>query len=156
MIDRAQPAGSESAVTDQTVRILLAEDNDGDVYLVRRALQKEGLAHQLQIARNGEEALSILQDAENGKEATLPDLILLDLNLPRIDGGQVLAHIRRTSTFDQTPVIVLTSSDSPKDREMALGLGATLYFRKPTDLASFMRLGAVIQQTLRKASDSLS
>lgn len=137
---------------DEGVRILLAEDNEGDVYLVRRALQKQGLTHQLLVARNGEEALSLLQDAEKGPATALPDLILLDLNLPRVHGGQILSRIRETSVFHQTPVIVMTSSASPRDREMALNLGATLYFRKPTDLTAFMMLGEIIQDTLRKAS----
>jgi chemotaxis family two-component system response regulator Rcp1 len=139
-------------VIDRDVRILLAEDNEGDVFLVRRALEKQGVPHHLLIARNGEEALSILQKAENDPEADPPELILLDLNLPRVDGGQILTHIRATSVFKQVPVIVLTSSDSPKDRERALSLGATLYFRKPTDLSSFMMLGRVVQETLQKFS----
>jgi CheY-like chemotaxis protein len=143
---------SDPKTTEEAIRILLAEDNEGDVYLVRRALEKQGLPHQLIIARNGEDALRLLIDAEKGPQGSLPDLILLDLNLPRVDGGQILSRIRRTSLFDQTPVIVLTSSDSPKDREMALGLGANLYFRKPTDLNSFMKLGQVVQETLRKTS----
>jgi len=130
-------------------RILLAEDNEGDVFLVRRALAKRGLEHELVVTHNGEEALGWL-DAHAGEEKrdSAPHLILLDLNLPRIDGGQVLSHIRKSDSFSRTPVIVLTSSDSPKDRQMAMELGANLYFRKPTDLASFMDLGRIIEETL--------
>src|SRR5438046_2391334 len=116
-------------------RILLAEDNEGDVFLVRRALEKRGLPAELVVQHNGEEALAWLDSHSNA-----PDLILLDLNLPRVDGAQVLSHLRKSDTFSCTPVIVLTSSDSPKDRDMALELGANVYFRKPTDLASFMDL----------------
>ncbi len=133
-------------------RILLAEDNDGDVFLVRRALEKRGLSHELVLAHNGEEALVWLDDHSGDKNGDLPpDLILLDLNLPRVDGGQLLSHIRKSDSFSRTPVIVLTSSDSPKDRQMALELGANLYFRKPTDLASFMDLGRIIEETLQVA-----
>ena len=71
-----------------------------------------------------------------------------------IDGAQLLSHIRNTQAFKETPVIVLTSSDSPKDRELALRLGASIYFRKPTDLTSFMMLGRVIQETAQKARES--
>jgi CheY-like chemotaxis protein len=134
---------------EHKARILLAEDNDGDVFLVRRALEKRGLSHELVVARNGEEALSWLHahaGLVNGDRG--PDLILLDLNLPRVDGGQLLSHIRKSDTFSRTPVIVLTSSDSPKDRQMALELGANLYFRKPTDLPTFMDLGRIIEETL--------
>ena len=83
--------------------------------------------------------------------ASMPELILLDLNLPRVDGAQVLSHIRQTQAYKATPVIILTSSDSPRDRETALRLGASLYFRKPTDLTSFMMLGAVIRDAARRA-----
>jgi CheY-like chemotaxis protein len=143
-------------VTHPDVWILLAEDNDGDVYLVRRALERHGLPHKLVVARNGEEALDMLRDTEQGPPGSLPELILLDLNLPRIDGAQVLSHIRKSLFFKDTPVIVLTSSDSPRDREQAIRLGASLYFRKPTDLASFMMLGQVIRETAQKARDLLA
>jgi CheY-like chemotaxis protein len=134
-------------------RILLAEDNDGDVFLVRRALEKRGLPHELVLVHNGEEALGWLDRHSVEKDAyPPPDLILLDLNLPRVDGVQLLSHIRKTDTFSRTPVIILTSSDSPKDRQTALELGANLYFRKPTDLASFMDLGRIIEETLQLAN----
>ena len=91
---------SPQKMTEPAIRILLAEDNEGDVYLVRRALEKQGLAHQLIVARNGEDALRMLMDAEKGPAGSLPDLILLDLNLPRVDGGQILSRVRRTTLFD--------------------------------------------------------
>jgi chemotaxis family two-component system response regulator Rcp1 len=141
-------------VTTHKNRILLAEDNDGDVFLVRRALEKRGLPHELVLAHNGEEALVWLDHHSGEKNGSArPDLILLDLNLPRVDGGQLLSHIRKSDSFCRTPVIVLTSSDSPKDRQMALELGANLYFRKPTDLASFMDLGRIIEETLQGAPE---
>jgi CheY-like chemotaxis protein len=137
-------------VDQPDLRIFIAEDNHADVYLLRHALARQGLPHRLVLARNGEEALNMLRDAENGPLPEMPELILLDLNLPRVDGMQILSYIRKTRAFKETPVIVLTSSDSPKDRDMALRLGASLYFRKPTDLASFMTLGQVIQETARQ------
>ena len=144
-------------MTDLRTRILLAEDNEGDVFLVRRALEKRALSHELVVKHNGEEALAWL-DAHSAPEdsATAPDLILLDLNLPRVDGAQVLSHIRKSDAFSRTPVIVLTSSDSPKDRQMALELGANLYFRKPTDLASFMDLGRIIEETLKASPPQIA
>lgn len=132
------------------IHILLAEDNDGDVFLVRRALEKQGLLHELTVARNGEEALKLLDGATNDPNFEPPDLIVLDLNLPKIDGTQVLLRIRKTPALGAIPVIVLTSSDSPKDRESALELGANLYFRKPTDLPSFMHLGEVVETMVRE------
>ena len=114
--------------------------------------------HELVLAHkfNGEEAPGLAgPSARAGRKRPQPDpiLILLDLNLPRVDGAQLLAHIRKSDTFSRTPaVILLTSSDSPKDRQMALELGANLYFRKPTDLASFMDLGRIIEETLLGAA----
>jgi chemotaxis family two-component system response regulator Rcp1 len=134
----------------KTIHILLAEDNDGDVFLVRRALEKQGLQHELTVARNGEEALKILERAGRDQDFDTPDLIVLDLNLPKIDGTQVLFRIRKSTALGAIPVIILTSSDSPKDRESALELGANLYFRKPTDLQSFMHLGEVVATILRE------
>jgi two-component system response regulator len=137
-------------VIEHKTRILLAEDNDGDVFLVRRALEKRGFLHEMVVAHNGEEALAWLEGhAGVSHKDAAPELILLDLNLPRIDGAQLLSHIRKSDCFSATPVIVLTSSDSPKDRQMALELGANLYFRKPTDLASFMDLGRIVEETLK-------
>jgi CheY-like chemotaxis protein len=135
-------------MTSPEVHILLAEDNDGDVFLVRRALEKQGLICQLDVVHNGEEALRLLEAAEDGPTADAPELILLDLNLPRIDGSEILARLRKTRTFSRTPVIILTSSDSPRDRDLAMSLGANSYFRKPMDLRSFMQLGQVIENVL--------
>jgi len=135
-------------VSWRAVRILLAEDNEGDIFLVRRALEKRGLSFQLAVAHNGEEALRLLDAAEAGPTADVPTLILLDLNLPRVDGGEILARLRKTPVFSKTPVIVITSSDSPRDRNLAMSLGASAYFRKPTDLSSFMQLGQVVEAAL--------
>jgi len=115
-------------------------------------LKKKGLPHELIVLHNGEEALQWLDAHSAGKNTGhSPDLILLDLNLPRVDGGQLLSHIRKSDSFSCTPVIVLTSSDSPRDREMAMERGADLYFRKPTDLKSFMELGRIVEETLDAA-----
>lgn len=128
------------------MRILLVEDNVGDVFLVRRALEKNGLKYDLTVADNGEMALQLLDLAAKGLPEQAPELVLLDLNLPKITGTQILTHIRETDGLSSMPVIILTSSDSPVDRELALSLGANLYFRKPTDLQSFMNLGQLVEQ----------
>jgi len=126
----------------------LVEDSEGDVFLVRRALQKHGLKHDLIVARNGEEALRLLDQAEKGPAADVPQMVLLDLNLPKVSGGQILSHIRGRQALAGLPVIVLTSSDSVADRDSALALGANVYFRKSTDLQSFMELGEVVKKLL--------
>ena len=125
------------------MQIVLVEDNDGDVFLVRRALNRNAVPYELRLARNGEDALQIV--AENG-EGQRPDIFILDLNLPRFSGGEVLTRIRSNPAFDATPVMILTSSDSVRDRVRALELGADRYFCKPTDLTAFMGLGRIIEE----------
>ncbi|MBY0503756.1 MAG: response regulator [Bryobacteraceae bacterium] len=129
------------------MQIVLVEDNEGDVFLVRRALNRQAAPYELRLARNGEDALGIV--AENGI-GQRPDIFVLDLNLPRFSGGEVLTEIRANPVFNDTPVMVLTSSDSSRDRVRALELGADRYFCKPTDLAAFMELGRIIQDTVRE------
>ena len=126
------------------MQIVLVEDNDGDVFLVRRALNQNSVPYEMRLARNGEEALAIV--AESG-EGIRPDIFILDLNLPRFSGGEVLQRIRANPSFNDTPVIILTSSDSARDRDRSLEMGADRYFCKPTDLRTFMGLGIIIQET---------
>ncbi len=125
------------------MQIVLVEDNDGDVFLVRRALNRNAAPYELRLASNGEDALQIVAESGEGKR---PDIFILDLNLPRFSGGEVLTRIRANPAFDTTPVMVLTSSDSSRDRVRAMELGADRYFCKPTDLTAFMGLGRIIQE----------
>ena len=119
------------------VRILLAEDNPADVYLIEEALREHGVTFQLVVAQDGEQAIAMVSES-----ALNFDIVLLDLNMPKRDGSEVLEILRETST----PVIVLTSSDSPVDRTEAMRLGATRYIRKPTGLDDFLAIGATIKE----------
>src|SRR5664279_285553 len=98
-------------------RILLAEDNPADVYLLRVALEEHGIKFPLQVATDGREVLQILSE-EGTLPATELTLIILDLNLPRHDGIEILQRVRETESLTRIPVVVLTSSDSPRDRIM--------------------------------------
>jgi len=124
------------------MHIVLAEDNDGDIFLVKRALKQSEVPFEIRVAHNGEDALLLMDDLS----AHHPDIIILDLNLPRLSGADVLSHIRANPKFNHTPVIILTSSDSIRDRTRALELGADRYFCKPSELSSFMELGNLIQE----------
>lgn len=128
--------------------ILLAEDNPGDVFLVRRALEKQGLKVNLIVVEDGQAALRFIEQADADPAADCPDLVLLDLNLPRATGSRVLARIRQSPRCATTPIIIITSSDSPLDRENSASLGASGYFQKPGDLAGFMQLGNVVRDAL--------
>jgi CheY-like chemotaxis protein len=124
----------------QIVQILLAEDNPADVYLIEEALREHKIDFRITVAEDGEMAMSLLSN-----DALRPDIVLLDLNMPKRGGGEVLDQLRKKSGPD-VPVIVLTSSDSPSDREDAMRLGATCYIRKPTGLDEFLEIGATIKR----------
>ncbi len=144
-----------SEETSPPIRILLAEDNPADVYLIRRALDENNVPCLLQVAIDGSEALSLLRSEGEFKDAVRPNLILLDLNLPRHDGMEILQHVRQDRQLADVPVIVFTSSDSPADRRSATHLGVTRFIRKPSVLDDFMAVGAVIREILAAvASDS--
>lgn len=130
-------------------RILLAEDNKGDVALVRLALAEHGIQHELLVVHDGEKATAALA-ANNQSGQRCFDLVLLDLNLPRIDGSQILAELRGHPRCPKTPVIVVSSSNAANDRARMAELGISHYFQKPSDLEEFMKLGAVVQRVLTR------
>jgi two-component system, chemotaxis family, response regulator Rcp1 len=136
--------------------VLLAEDNPGDVFLVRRALEKQGLDVNLVIVEDGQAALQFIERADADPAIDCPDLILLDLNLPRASGNRVLTRLRQSPRCATTPIIVITSSDSPLDKESASRLGANEYFQKPVDLAGFMQIGRIVAQALVPAGSRVA
>jgi chemotaxis family two-component system response regulator Rcp1 len=114
------------------------------VFLVETALRLENLDAELTVAADGEKMLQLLEEMEAGKTPR-PDIVLLDLNLPRYSGAELLERLRQSPQCGQTPVIIMTSSDAPCDRDVALRLRANGYFRKPSDYAEFMRLGGLVR-----------
>jgi two-component system, chemotaxis family, response regulator Rcp1 len=126
------------------VQVLLAEDNAADVYLIRQAFREHSVDCELQVAPDGQEVLQILAGVSPGVEDL--KLIILDLNLPRHDGIEILQGLRNSGRH--IPVIVLTSSDSQRDRQMAIDLGAVRFLRKPSGLEQFLNLGAVFKEIL--------
>jgi len=130
---------------------LLAEDNPGDVFLIRRALQKHGLDVRLEVVEDGQAALRYLETVAQDEKTGAPDLALLDVNLPRASGSRILARIRQIPRCQAIPIIMVTSSDSPLDRDTAAKRGATGYFQKPGDLSGFMQLGQVVRNALEAA-----
>jgi CheY-like chemotaxis protein len=128
--------------------ILLAEDNAADVYLIREALNEHGVDCTVQVVSDGEEVLRILSGEGARAAAGKLALIILDLNLPRHDGIEILQRLRDTGEMAGVPVVVLTSSDSPRDRLAATQLGATRYLRKPSSLEQFLDLGGVFKDLL--------
>ncbi len=130
----------------RTIQILLVEDNPGDVLLVEQALEEYHVAYDLHVARDGGEALVLIAGMDQKGGMPCPDVMLLDLNLPKVDGTQVLIEFRKHPRCEDTPVIAVTSSDAAKDRIKLKELGVTRYFRKPSDLDEFLRLGAMVRE----------
>jgi chemotaxis family two-component system response regulator Rcp1 len=134
--------------TMNLLHILLAEDNRGDVLLVREALQEHNIEHELFVVQDGAQAIEFIRRMGKPGEANCPDLMLLDLNLPKADGTEILSEFRRHPQCSGTPVIVVTSSDAPKDRARAAEFGIAHYFKKPSEFEEFMKLGAVVRETI--------
>lgn len=131
------------------LRILLAEDNPGDVFLVQEALRRHGVEHTLTVATNGQAAWELIGAAEANPAAHF-DLFLIDLNLPSRPGVEIVARIRSSrSPLAKASIIVVTSSNSPADRAAANRAGADYYFCKPSHLAQFLHLGAIVRQILQ-------
>jgi CheY-like chemotaxis protein len=126
----------------------LAEDCRADIYLVRKALAQSGLDHELFVVEDGGGAMSLLDRI--GRDVPRPDVLLMDLNLPKVDGAELIRLFKQNPDCKSVPVIVVTSSDSPKDRARTAELGISAYFRKPSELAEFMRLGSLVREVLSK------
>jgi chemotaxis family two-component system response regulator Rcp1 len=128
------------------VHILLAEDNPGDVLLVREALELQRLEFELCVAEDGDRLRNIL--TRLGKDLPRPDVVLLDINLPRIDGPELFQSIREHPLCADAPVIAVTSSDSPRDRAWTDQFRVTHYFRKPSSYDAYMQLGKLVCSVL--------
>jgi CheY-like chemotaxis protein len=131
------------------VVVLLVEDNTPDVLLLREALVQHGLKAQLFVAKDGEEAI-LLMDEIDDTLIPCPELIVLDLNLPRKTGFEVLERIRLSPKCGRKPVVILSSADSAREREAAARLGVTFYLKKPDDLQEYMKIGEQIKRVLLK------
>ena len=121
----------------KAIHVLLVEDNEADVELTRDMFASTKFDIKLSVARDGIEAIDFLNGSGKWSEPGQPTLILLDLNLPRKDGRQVLAVIKSNDKFRRIPVVVLSSSDSDKDITNCYNLGANCYIVKPHDLQSY-------------------
>ena len=122
------------------VEILLVEDNPADIRLTIEALKEGKITNRLSVARDGVEALEFLHRQGAFAEAPRPDLILLDLNLPKIDGREVLAALKGDASLKRIPVVVLTTSKAEEDIFKSYNLHANCYITKPVDLEQFLKV----------------
>jgi CheY-like chemotaxis protein len=128
------------------IEVLLVEDNAGDVRLTEEALKEGKLAVRLTVARDGLEATEILHQRNGYANAPRPDLILLDLNLPKMDGRQVLQEIKKDPKLMRIPVVVLTTSEADADILTTYGAHANCYITKPVDMDRFISIVLLLEE----------
>ena len=128
------------------VDILLVEDNPGDVRLTKEALKDAKVLNEIHVARDGVEAMQFVHREGSFANAPMPDLILLDLNLPRKDGREVLAEIKKDPKLQHIPVVVLTTSKADEDIIKTYNLHANAYITKPVDLNRFVEIMHALEQ----------
>jgi two-component system, chemotaxis family, response regulator Rcp1 len=129
-------------------RILVVEDNDSDVFLLDRALKKQHLAFELTHLLNGAEALAFIRREGRYANAATPNLILVDLNLSKYTGEDILREIRTATHLSGIPVCVWSSSRSLRDQDRLRGLGAVHFIAKPSGLDQFMEIGVTLKNVL--------
>ena len=128
------------AFIDKPVEILLVEDNEGDIGLVEEVLEEANIRNILHIAKDGEEAILFLHSEGKFSGSSRPDIILLDLNLPKKDGREVLKEVKEDSNLKKIPIIVLTTSNAETDILRAYDLCANAYVNKPLDFDHFINV----------------
>jgi CheY-like chemotaxis protein len=139
---------SDKAEGPRPWQILIAEDSKSDIFLIRQALQKSGIQAEIHVADDGEKAVKFFEQADADPEAPCPHLVLLDINMPRYKGGDILRKLRASGRCKNALVVVVTSSDSQRDREEMDAFGTSGYFRKPSEFSEFMRLGQIVRDLL--------
>ena len=129
--------------------ICVVEDNASDVYLLRLVLEEHHIDCKLLVFSDGEQALNFVLKPERIQPE--PSLFIVDLNLPKIDGREILRHLRSSALFRTAPIIVWTSSDSERDRQISVSLNANRHVLKPSNVSAFIDLGSVIKELLPAA-----
>ncbi len=127
------------------------EDNEGDVLLIQEAIQTTKLALTLHVVKDGEQAIRFFDRMDSEPDTPCPSLVILDINLPKKQGDEVLKHMRRSRRCATALVIAVSTSDSARDREKMTNVGANGYFRKPSEYDDFMKLGDMVKALLAGA-----
>jgi chemotaxis family two-component system response regulator Rcp1 len=135
-----------ASVTPVLIEILLVEDNPGDVRLTREALRDAKVRNNVSVAADGVEAMAFLRKQGSHAQAPRPDLIFLDLNLPRKSGREVLEEIKGDEALQHIPVVILTTSQAERDILESYRLRANAYVTKPVDLEQFLKVVGAIEQ----------
>jgi two-component system, chemotaxis family, response regulator Rcp1 len=130
----------------ENIEILLVEDNPGDIRLIQEAFKEGKVSSHLNITRDGEQALAYLRQEGEYAQSPRPAFIILDLNLPRKDGREVLAEIKKDNKLRQIPVVILSTSTSTEDVRYAYDLHANCYVPKPLDMETLVAFGKTLEE----------
>ncbi len=133
-------------------RILLIEDSDSDVFLIREAINSAQIGAEVHVIADGQAATQFIDDIDRSQELHAADLVLLDLNLPKKNGDEVLRHLRASQRSRDAIVLIVSSSDAPRDRDAVSSLSVAGYFRKPSAYLEYMKLGPMIRSLLEARS----
>ena len=128
-----------------SIHILLIEDNEGDIFLITEALEEGRIVNKISVSKDGKEAIDFLEKKGKYKDAETPDLILLDINLPKKNGHEVLQYIKTSENLKQIPVIMLTTSSSDKDVLLSYKNHANCFITKPLDVNNFLTIVSSIE-----------
>jgi CheY-like chemotaxis protein len=130
---------------NKSIHILLVEDNEGDIILTKEAFEEKKIVNKISVAKDGKQATDLLKSLAASGKNELPNLILLDINLPKKNGHEVLYEIKNNDQLKHIPVIILTTSSSIQDVKLAYKNHANCYITKPVDLNEFMNAIATIE-----------
>ena len=144
----ALPSPTEETTGIIHGHVLIVEDSEADVFLIRKAIERTKIPVTLHVVKDGVQAMQFFDRADSDPALPCPALVLLDINLPRRKGAEVLKYMRNTRRCAKARVIAVSSSDSPQDREEMTKLGAGGYFRKPSEYKEFMKLGDLVKALL--------
>jgi CheY-like chemotaxis protein len=139
-------SAATASAQSSPVRVLLVEDNEGDIFLIARALQEARFPHTLTVLRDGADAMEFLSRETPSESAPMPELVLMDLNLPRVDGTALIQLFRERAALQDIPVVLLSSSEARHDSARAQELRKGIYFVKPTELGAFMEIGERVKE----------
>lgn len=126
--------------TMKKAHILLVEDNEGDIYLTKEALEQSKITNKISVIKNGSDVMGFLTKSSKFPDAETPDLILLDLNLPKKNGLEVLLEIKESEEFQMIPIIMLTTSSSEEDIAESYKRNVNCFITKPVDAESFLKV----------------
>jgi CheY-like chemotaxis protein len=149
--DQSSASRSQSDETGGTPpQILVVEDNPADVLLIRRALRAAYAGAEIQVVSDGQQAIRTFEVLDGDYSLPRPTLVILDINLPKVPGPDVLKYLRESRRCCEVKVLVVSTSDAERDRDTMSKLGADGYFRKPSAVGEFMKLGDIVKTLLEK------